>query len=103
MNAEMLPKTVTFHLTSAQPRAWLVLKSDNQDARVVEMQSREPSDWFARMDLIPGEYRCRFYSGDNQSIHYFGPASIEGSTDCGMDSLVSVTAPEAQGDPQFVQ
>jgi CheY-like chemotaxis protein len=46
--------------------------------------------WAATARLIPGEHRCRFYSGDDRSVFYHGPASIDGSTEDGMDAVVSV-------------
>jgi hypothetical protein len=94
---------LTFNLTCPQSRAWLVLESDHQEPRVLEMEQRNPSVWSASVDLIQGEYRCRYYSGDDRSVNYLGPAQIDGGIDCGMDTLVSVKISEAESFPQFVQ
>ena len=48
---------VTFELTCPQPRAWLVLTSDNQEPRVVEMRQRALSMKVACPDLIPDDDR----------------------------------------------
>jgi hypothetical protein len=91
-------KVVTFNLTSAEPRAWLVLTSDTTDSIVLEMGQRPhqqqsvESVWSASPALVPGHYRCRFYCGDERRVFYHGPAHAEGSVDCGMDAMVRVTA-----------
>jgi hypothetical protein len=87
-------KTVTFDVTCPEPRVWLVLTSDNREPRVVEMRQRNPNNWFASEDLIPGEYRCRYYGGDDGRVVYHGAAKTEDSIDCGMDALVSVKIPD---------
>jgi hypothetical protein len=96
-------QNVTFELTSPEPRAWLVLTSDNQEPRVVEMQQRDLSMKFACPDLIPDDYRCRDYCGDDRNVTYHGPATTEGSIDGGMDALMSVKIPKAKRKPQVVQ
>ena len=85
---------ITFSLMSGEPRAWVVLTSDHRKPRVVEMREERPSFWSMSTDLMPGEYRCRYYSGDERSVHYHGPATMKGSIECGMDALISVTIPE---------
>jgi hypothetical protein len=94
---------VNFKLRCPEPRAWLVLASDNQEPRVVEMQPRDLSRKFACPDLIPDDYRCRYYCGDDRNVTYHGPATTEGSVACGMDALMSVKIPEVTGKPQAVQ
>jgi hypothetical protein len=90
-------KTVAFSLTSFQPRAWLVLKGDTQQPRVVEMQQGHPGIWSASEDLIPDEYLCRFYCGDDLHVFYHGPAATAGGTVIGMDMLLSVGATNNSG------
>ena len=94
---------VTFRMTCPEPRAWLVLISDTQKPRVVEMRQQNPSVWTACAELIPGEYRCRYYCGDDRNVIYCGPANIEGSIEHGMDALVSVKIPEVRNAPRFVR
>jgi hypothetical protein len=94
---------VQLQMMCAEPRAWLVLTSDVQEPSVVEMHRRYPDSWSASADLIPGEYRCRYYCGDDRNIVYLGPAHIVGGTDCGMDTLVSVRIPEEKDIPQPVR
>ena len=94
---------VTFKLTCPEPRAWLVLTSDDQEPRVVEMQQRDLNMKFACPGLIADDYHCRYYSGDDRNITYHGPATTEGSIECGMDALMSVKIPEAKRKPQVVQ
>jgi hypothetical protein len=59
------------------------------------MKRRRPRVWTASAELMPGEYRCRYYSGDDKNVSYHGPAHIDGGVDCGMDTLVSVKIPES--------
>lgn len=81
---------VTFFLTSSELRAWLVIKGDHVEPRVVEMWMGFPNHWSASVWLIPGEYLCRYYCGDDQHAVYHGPAQINGRTEQGMDGFVSV-------------
>ncbi len=90
-------KTVAFSLTSSQPRAWLVLKGDHQKPRVVEMQQGHPGIWSASEDLIPDEYLCRFYCGDDLHVFYHGPADAAGGIVSDLDMLISVAVPHNSG------
>ncbi|MDP9175375.1 MAG: hypothetical protein M3O30_16155 [Planctomycetota bacterium] len=83
-------KVVTFSLTCPQPRAWLVLKTANRKPRVVVMRQRLPDLWSASEELMPGEYHCCYYCGDDLNVNYYGPARVDGGVDCGMDTLVSI-------------
>ena len=83
-------RLVTFSMICPEPRAWLVVTSDHGNPRVVEMRRLFPSNWSASVQLPPGEYRCRYYGGDDRNILYFGAAAIEGSINCGMDALLLV-------------
>jgi hypothetical protein len=85
-----MSKSVAFSMTCPEPRAWLVVTSGDRQPHVVEMRQQDPSIWSACADLMPGEYHCRYYSGDDRNVMYYGPAHREGSIDCGMDALVSV-------------
>src|SRR5579862_4480325 len=90
---------LTFQFTCPETRAWLVLQRDDQRSCVLEMQQHHPSVWSASADLIPGEYRCRYYSGDDRRVNYYGPAHIDGGIECGMDTLVSVKLSETTERP----
>ena len=92
---------VTFHMTCPEPQAWLVLASDNDKPRVLEMHQLYPCNWLAIAHLVPGRYRCRYYAGDDRTVVYYGAASIEGSSDSGMDALVIVKRPEQDTVPRF--
>ena len=94
---------LTFNLTCPESRAWLVIESDDQEPHVLEMEQRNPNAWSASVDLMPGEYWCRYYSGNDRSVNYHGPAQIDGGIDCGMDTLVSVKISEVESFPQFLQ
>ena len=83
-------QVLTFHLACPEPRAWLVIQCDDQEPQVVEMWSGYPNHWSASAWLAPGQYRCRYYCGDDHRVVYGGPARINGSFDEGMDGLVSV-------------
>jgi hypothetical protein len=87
-------KAVTFDLMCPQSRVWLVLTSADREPQVIEMRQRRGMIWSASANLPPGEYRCRYYSGDDKKISYYGPATAEGCIDCGMDALLTVTIPE---------
>ena len=86
---------VTFRLASSEPRAWVVIKGDAEPL-VVEMSQERPSHWSATALLTSGEYRCRFYCGDDRSVVYHGPASTDGTAEAGMDALVTVGICEIQ-------
>ena len=73
---------LTFHLTCPESRAWVVLKSDDQEPRVLEMEQRNSKVWSASADLIPGDYQCRYYCGDDRNVNYYGPARVDGGIDC---------------------
>ena len=96
-------KNVAFSLTCPQERAWLVVTGGRIGPRVIEMRQECPGILSACADLVPGQYHCRYYSGDERNVMYYGPAHTEGSIDCGMDALVSVNVPEKSEVPQFVQ
>ena len=81
---------VTFYLTSSQPRAWVVINSVKQESRVVEMWRGYANHWSASAWLIPGDYLCRYYCGDDHQVIYHGPARTTGSIDEGLDGIVSV-------------
>jgi hypothetical protein len=91
---------VTFTLTCAEPRAWLILTSDTTESIVVEMGPKQPLQRCmeivrsASPALVPAVYRCRFYCGDDRNVFYHGPAPTEGSVACGMDAMLRVTAPD---------
>ena len=85
-------QSVSFELTCPEARVWLVLKSDHGNCSVVPMCQRCPSEWSATPALMPGEYLCRYYGGDDQRVIYYGAANIQGSIDRGMDALVSVSS-----------
>ena len=94
--------SVTFHLTCPEPRAWLVVKSDNPRVCVVqEMQRRQPGIWSTCMELTPGDYRCRHYCGDERRVIYHGPAHTDGGIVSGMDTLVSVRSPQEEQTARF--
>jgi len=84
---------ITFSFSSPSPRAWLVAKGGESESLVVEMRRRDPNVFSASVGLNPGQYRCRYYCGDQRNVSYHGPASIDGSTDDEMDSVLSVESP----------
>ena len=86
----------TFFLTSSEPRAWLVVHSENEQPRVLEMRQQYPNHWSASAWLKPGQHHCRYYCGDDQHVVYFGPACSRGSESDGMDGLVCVELPKAE-------
>ena len=85
---------VTFHAACPEPRAWLVLTSANRESHVLEMSQHDGTDWSVSADLAPGDYRCRYYGGDDRHVTYYGAASTAGSIECGMDSLVLIRNPQ---------
>jgi hypothetical protein len=94
---------VIFHLRCPEQRAWLVLASDSRKSRVLEMHQLYPCNWLATAYLIPGQYDCRYYGGDDRTVIYYGAAKIEARTDCGIDALVSVNSPQEKRMPRFSQ
>jgi CheY-like chemotaxis protein len=83
----------TFFLTNSEPRAWLVVRSDNEESRVLEMWQQYPNHWSTSTWLNPGKHHYRYYRGDDQHVFYFGPACLRGSECDEMDGLVSVELP----------
>jgi CheY-like chemotaxis protein len=60
------------------------------------MWTDRPNHWSASVELISGEYLCRFYCGDERRVVYCGPASITGSTESGLDAVVVVKSPQQE-------
>jgi len=83
-------QNVKFQVMCPEAQAWLVLTSDHQEPVVVAMQQTGASHWSASADLPPGEYRCRYYGGNQRRVIYYGAAHIEGSIEHGMDTLLSI-------------
>jgi hypothetical protein len=81
---------VAFFLTSPQPRAWLVISSEREQPRVVEMWNGYANRWSAAAWLTPGHYQCRYYCGDDRHAVYHGPAHTNGQAGNEMDGFVSV-------------
>ncbi len=93
-------RLTTFFLACPEPRAWLVISGDAPDSRVLEMWQGYPNHWSASVWLLPGEYRGRYYCGDDTYVFYHGPATLgRGPTD-GMDGIVSIAAPPAAHPPE---
>jgi CheY-like chemotaxis protein len=95
-------QTFNFDLKSSSPRAWLVVQGGDAEPLVIEMSKAFPNHWSANALLTPGEYRCRFYCGDDHNVTYFGPASVNGSTEAGMDALVSIRIEKSKIVPQAI-
>jgi hypothetical protein len=87
---------VTFFLTSSEPRAWVVINNAEHESRVIEMWKGYPNHWSVSAWLIPGDYHCRYYCGDDHEVTYHGPARTTGSTNVGMEGLVSVALPRGE-------
>jgi CheY-like chemotaxis protein len=85
---------VTFFLTSAEERAWVVIRGACEAPRVVEMWNGYANHWSATAWLRPGEYQCRYYCGDSTHAVYHGPAQMNGKAGKEMDGLVSVDSPQ---------
>jgi len=84
------PQIIEFNLSCPSPRVWLVVKGGNHEPLIVEMRQERLNVWSAGASLIPGEYRCRYYCGDERNVIYYGPARTNGSTDHGMDAVISI-------------
>jgi CheY-like chemotaxis protein len=93
---------LNFALTCSEPRAWLVVQGNDAKTLVVDMSKGSANQWSLNLLLAPGEYRCRCYCGDDQHLTYFGPASVSGSTEDGMDAVVSVKIEKLKIVPQAV-
>jgi hypothetical protein len=83
-------KLITFHLVSPEPRAILVMRNEAGDPSVIVMKQRRPRFWTARVELSEGTYHCRYYCGDEKSVTYHGPAHANGSSEDGLDAVVSI-------------
>jgi len=81
---------VTFYLDCAEPRVYLVGQRQGQKSLVFEMQQFRPGVWFARVELNKGKYRFRYYAGDGRNVSYLGPAHTGGSSENGLDAMVSI-------------
>jgi CheY-like chemotaxis protein len=86
-------RLTTFFLACSEPRAWLVINSGTQDSRVLEMCKGYPGHWSASAWLLPGDYRCRYYSGDDTHVDYQGPATLGRGQADGLDGVVSISIP----------
>jgi CheY-like chemotaxis protein len=93
---------LNFDLITSEPRAWVVVKGNDTEPLVFETSKGYSNRWFASALLPPVEYRCRFYCGDHRNITYFGPASVNGSEEVGMDNVVSVEMRKKKISPQAI-
>jgi hypothetical protein len=91
-------ETVTFYLNSPEQRIYLVGQKDNQHSFVIEMRQMGGL-WFARLELSEGDYRFRYYAGDDRNVAYLGPACAAGSFHDGMDALISIGKPASVDSP----
>jgi hypothetical protein len=80
----------TFYLNCAEPQVYLVGQKQGQKSLVIEMQQFRPGVWIARVELNKGKYRFRYYAGDGRNVSYFGPAHTGGSSENGLDAVVSI-------------
>ena len=87
---------VTFHLASPELRAWVVVQGEHQAPLVVEMFQGRPGDWSASAWLIPGQYRCRFYRGNERNVTYHGPAAILASHEATMNAPINTATAAAK-------
>jgi len=81
---------VTFYLDCAEPQVYLVGQKQGQKSLVIEMQQFRAGVWFARVELNKGKYRFRYYAGDGRNVSYLGPAHTGGSSEIGLDAVVSI-------------
>lgn len=91
-------QTVTFYLNSPEQRVYLVGQKGDQHSFTVEMRQMGGL-WFARLDLSEGDYRFRYYAGDDRNVVYLGPACTAGSIHDGMDALISIRRPTGVNAP----
>jgi hypothetical protein len=56
------------------------------------MSADRPNHWSASVELISGEYQCRFYCGDERSVVYCGPASITYTKDADINGSADLIA-----------
>jgi hypothetical protein len=89
------PTAVTFRLACPDERAWVVFGKRGEAGRVLEMTRPAAGVWSARADVSPGDYSCRCYGGTARAVTYFGPPQVDGGTDGGMETLLTVGRPQA--------
>jgi CheY-like chemotaxis protein len=74
----------------------VVITGEPDMKQVLEMWQRFPNQWSASTWLIPGQYNCRFYTGNQRNIVHYGPATINGVTDYGLDRAFRVEVNRAE-------
>jgi hypothetical protein len=89
-NMNRQSETVTFYLNCAEPQVYLVGQKQGQKSLVIEMRQFRPGIWFASVELNEGKYRFRYYAGDGRNVLYLGPAHTGGSSESGLDAVVSI-------------
>jgi len=67
-----------FRLLSNEPKAFLVVAdSEGNRVRATTMRQIWPGIWETPFALQPGNYRGRYYVGDDSQVIYHGPACPE--------------------------
>jgi CheY-like chemotaxis protein len=88
------PQIVTFNFNCAEQRVWVTINSKTLPPQTIEMRQTFPNCWTTSVWLVPGQYFCRYYSGDDRNVAYHGPAKLIGvEPDALMDGLVSIDVP----------
>jgi CheY-like chemotaxis protein len=88
------PQIVTFNFNCSQSQVWVSIVSETLPPQTIEMRQTFPNCWTASAWLVPGQYFCRYYSGDDRNVVYQGPAKLIGvEPDSLTDGLVSIDVP----------
>jgi CheY-like chemotaxis protein len=92
---------VTFQFSCSDSKTWVAIESGAGEPQVIEMRRKFPNCWTASAWLMPGEYRCRYYSGNDRQVVYHGPANVDGAhRGSTMDGLVRVGIPRTSDKPR---
>jgi hypothetical protein len=76
-------------------RLFLADRHESGRFQMIPMTLIEPGLWKSEVELEPGAHRLRYYSGNERTVVYAGPALTEGSVACGWDAILRV--PGARG------
>ena len=94
------PQIVTFNFNCPQPRVWIAINSEIVSPQTIEMRQTLPGCWTTSVWLAPGQYYCRYYSGDDLNVVSHGPAKLIGAEpDARMDGLITIAVPDRSNGP----
>jgi hypothetical protein len=80
----------TFTVVCEAELMFLVAQDESCQSKVFPMQEIRKHLWQANVDLEPGVYRMRYYSGNQNFVSYFAPVGTVTDMQDGLDGIVVI-------------